>query len=691
MAFVARRDLNVWRGCVLCVMLIAVGLSFVGSGAVAAAVEGSRFVPVSPQRILDSRPGLGPVDDGIVGAVPAGGSITVRVTDRGGVPSAGVTAVVLNVTVTEALGAGYVQVFPTGLATLGASSNLNVEYAGQTIANQVTVPVGVGGEVSIFLPAGGQVLADVFGYYTPSSASTDGRYTPLQAPTPRRVLDTRDPLQVPIANPGNAVDCGHFATWDEARRWFWTYHRWGDPAFLDGNGDGIPCESLPGTKTASPPVDLFKVPAGGTVRIPVLTGTALPGGVAAAGQASAVVANVTVTEASGVGFWQVLPTGGAALGSSSNLNINNVGQTISNQVIVPIGADGTITIFAQGGGHVIVDIAGVFTGTSSPSSTAGLFVAVTPNRLVDTRDPSNTPIVGPLPAGGQLTVQTANRFGIPAGASAVSLNATITAATAPGFVQVFPTGGAVPGASSNINVEHVGQTIPNAAYATVDGNGQFTMFTQTGGQLIADVAGWFTGNTPPAGSIAATTVLASLTVTPEYTGPLVYDRALFPHWITGPNGCDTRQQVLIRNSITPAQVDPFGCAVVAGDWYSPYDGATWTSPADLDIDHVVALSEAWDSGAYAWDTQRRTNYANDLSDQRSLIAVTSSVNASKGDSDPAGWLPLNNADICRYIGAWISIKARWNLTIDAVEKSTLRNLLGGTCAGLAIAPWVATP
>ena len=673
------------------VLMIVGGMSVVGIGGhvVEAAGEASRFVPVAPQRILDSRPGLGPADDGVSGVVPAGGSATVQVTGRGGVPSSGVTAVVLNVTVTEALGAGFVQVFPTDMATLGASSNLNIEFAGQTIANQVTVPVGVGGKVSIFLPAGGQVIADVFGYYTPSSASTDGRYTPLQAPTPRRVLDTRDALQIPIANPGDAVNCNQFTTWNEAWQWFWKYRRWGDPAGLDGNGDGIPCESLPGTKTASQPVDLFKVSPGGTVRVPVLTGTDLPGGVAAPGLASAVVANVTVTEASAVGFWQVVPTGGAVLGSSSNLNVNTVGQTISNQVIVPIGADGTITIFAQGGGHVIVDIAGVFTDSSSPLSSAGLFVPITPNRLVDSRDPSNTPIVGPLPAGGQLTVQTANRFGIPVGAAAVSLNATMTEARASGFVQIFPTGGAVPGASSNLNVERVGQTIPNAAYATLDSSGQFTMFTQTGGHLIADVAGWFTSSTPPAGSFAATEILAGLTITAEYGGPLVFDRALFPHWITGTNGCDTRQTVLIRDSITPAQVDPFGCGIVTGDWYSPYDGATTTNPGDLDIDHVVALAEAWDSGAYAWDTQRRTNYANDLTDRRSLIAVTASVNASKGDRDPANWLPPNMADTCTYIGNWISIKARWNLTIDATEAAALNTLLGGACSGLTIAPWVA--
>ena len=124
--------------------------------------------------------------------------------------------------------------------------------------------------------------------------------------------------------------------------------------------------------------------------------------------------------------------------------------------------------------------------------------------------------------------------------------------------------------------------------------------------------------------------------------------------------------------------------MVAGDWYSAYDGLTWDTPGDLDIDHVVALSEAFQSGAHAWDVQRRTNYANDLTDPRTLAAVTDNVNASKGDRDPTSWLPSNAAATCDYIGAWISIKVRWNLTIDPAEHATLSNILNEQCSGMVI-------
>jgi hypothetical protein len=67
------------------------------------------------------------------------------------------------------------------------------------------------------------------------------------------------------------------------------------------------------------------------------------------------------------------------------------------------------------------------------------------------------------------------------------------------------------------------------------------------------------------------------------------------------------------------------------------------------------------------------------------------VNATKRDRDPMGWLPPNNADTCRYVGDWLSIKARWHLTIDTAEATTVSNLLNGTCSGLAIAPWPPAP
>ena len=86
------------------------------------------------------------------------------------------------------LPSGWVQVYPTGQATVGSSSTLTVEYAGRTIANTVTVPVGDDGTVTLYTSGGGHLLADVFAYYTPSAAVASGRFVSLN---PSRVLDTR--------------------------------------------------------------------------------------------------------------------------------------------------------------------------------------------------------------------------------------------------------------------------------------------------------------------------------------------------------------------------------------------------------------------------------------------------------------------------------------------------------------------
>lgn len=169
-----------------------------------------------------------------------------------------------------------------------------------------------------------------------------------------------------------------------------------------------------------------------------------------------------------------------------------------------------------------------------------------------------------------------------------------------------------------------------------------------------------------------------------------YDRDLFEHWITV-GGCSTRENVLIRDSLSPAQVDPFGCRVVAGDWVSPYDGATWDNPADVDIDHVVALKEAWDSGAWSWSASQRRAFANDVTDRRSLRAVTDEVNQSKGDKDPSNWLPPLVSARCPYVADWVAIKARWQLSMDESEAGRIRNLLTRDCPELRIEPWTPTP
>ena len=144
----------------------------------------------------------------------------------------------------------------------------------------------------------------------------------------------------------------------------------------------------------------------------------------------------------------------------------------------------------------------------------------------------------------------------------------------------------------------------------------------------------------PKGAVsqAALTVLARIKV--ERERPQGYKRDLFRHWTDDDSdSCNTREEVLIAESRTPAQVDAYGCKVIEGDWFSEYDGLLHTNPSDLDIDHFVPLKEAWDSGAWAWSPTQRQRFANDLSDPRALIAVTAGANRSKGDKDPSNWLP----------------------------------------------------
>ncbi|MDI1455692.1 HNH endonuclease family protein, partial [Streptomyces sp. ATE26] len=106
-------------------------------------------------------------------------------------------------------------------------------------------------------------------------------------------------------------------------------------------------------------------------------------------------------------------------------------------------------------------------------------------------------------------------------------------------------------------------------------------------------------------------------------------------------------------------------------WYSPYDDRYVDGPRGLDIDHLVPLAEAWDSGAYAWTAKEREDYANDLGDERALIAVSAASNRSKADQDPSTWLPPAQGYRCQYVTDWIADKTRWGLSIDATEEAAL--------------------
>jgi hypothetical protein len=194
---------------------------------------------------------------------------------------------------------------------------------------------------------------------------------------------------------------------------------------------------------------------------------------------------------------------------------------------------------------------------------------------------------------------------------------------------------------------------------------------------------------PPArnGQHAATDVLASLPVRSEHrTG---YNRELFPHWTTTSNGCDTRRAVLIAETRTPVTVDPATCWITGGSWTSLYDNVTTSRIGDLEVDHTVALVEAWDSGAWNWTAARRTAYANDLSDPRTLRAITVDANQTKSGNDISGWAPRRH--LCRYVADTLAIKARWGLSIDRTEARTYTKLLTTRCTGLTIRTWPPAP
>lgn len=170
--------------------------------------------------------------------------------------------------------------------------------------------------------------------------------------------------------------------------------------------------------------------------------------------------------------------------------------------------------------------------------------------------------------------------------------------------------------------------------------------------------------------------------------PAGYARSKFRHWVDADgDSCNTREEVLIAESSSKAQVAYPGCKVVAGDWVSAYDGVAVTDPSSFDIDHFVPLKEAWDSGANLWSASKRQTYANDLSDARALIAVTAASNRSKGEKDPPQWMPTNSAYACTYLSNWVVVKSHWGLSMDESEYGFVAKRLKGVCAGTAAAEW----
>lgn len=187
---------------------------------------------------------------------------------------------------------------------------------------------------------------------------------------------------------------------------------------------------------------------------------------------------------------------------------------------------------------------------------------------------------------------------------------------------------------------------------------------------------------------SAKTKLVALTVG-TYGADQDYDRALFPHWyaqtyltiriiplkqyrISQSGSCDTREVVLKRDGTGIVQNST--CAATSGTWKSPYDGATWSASSDVDIDHMVPLENAWNSGASEWTTPQRQAYANDLV-RPQLWTVTDNVNESKGSRSPDAWKPPLALFYCTYAESWVVVKFYYKLTATKVEVAALGDML----------------
>ncbi|MFE3583973.1 hypothetical protein [Streptomyces vinaceus] len=383
------------------------------------------FVPVTPGRLLDTRNGTGAP----AAKVGGGRSANVRIAGRAGAPAQGVTAVVLNVTATNPTMDSHVIAYPHGNARPTAS-NLNFT-AGQTISNQVTVPVGADGTVDLYNNAGAtDLIADISGYYVAGDGGQ--RYTSV---SPKRLLDTRDP-------------------------WI----------------------------TPSTPARPFG-PVGGGRSISLNVAKTHP-------DAKAVTLNVTATNPTTDSHVIAYPHG-SARPTASNLNFA-AGQTIPNQVTVPVGADGTVDLYNNAGSvDLIADISGYYSATGSK------FVPTGPTRVLDTRQTPGKR----LGEHEELYIQPNSwKYGIPPfGVTGVTMNVTATGGTSDSHLSVFPEPSCYhfPGMwpeFSNLNFT-AGQTIPNAVTGAVPtlnscgGNtwGDSVGFYNHSGtvDVIADVSGYF--------------------------------------------------------------------------------------------------------------------------------------------------------------------------------------------------------
>jgi len=173
--------------------------------------------------------------------------------------------------------------------------------------------------------------------------------------------------------------------------------------------------------------------------------------------------------------------------------------------------------------------------------------------------------------------------------------------------------------------------------------------------------------------------LASLGVADLGAPRPAYDRNEYQPggWPDSDGDCQNdRHEVLQRDSTGPVVLDASGCHVLTGTWPDAYDGNTWTSSAEVSVDHFVPIAHAHRVGGWRWDLATKQAFADDMIDRAALVVVGSAINEKKSDNGPADWKPPAESGWCRYAGDWIDEIVRWQLPLESeAERLALSAML----------------
>ena len=411
------------------------------------------FHSLNPTRILDTRNGTGIANGPIRYGDGSQASTNplfraddaanhdLQVTGVAGIPTSGVSAVLLNVTAITPPTDGFITVGPrpAGVGdvfndqfTYGdwpSASNLNTKV-GETVPNLVLARVGAGGKIRLYnfnYPT--HMVADVAGWFDSSALTSTSRGGAFYGVEPQRLLDTRNGL-----GEASAVSGGKFAPLDSR-------------TFTVAGIAGVPSD------------------------------------------VESVVLNITAVSPTGTGWVTAYPDN-TARPDASNLNLN-LRSDRSNLVVVKVGSNGKIRLFvAEAATHLIVDVFGYFKATNNAE---GKTTTINPTRIFDTRNGIGTTKARMNP-GQTRTVQVAGAFGVPSNATAVYLNVTSVNASAWGWLAVWPTGLPMPN-SSNVNFAG-GSIVPNMAIVKLGTGGTLQVYNDPGvsgttsSDVLIDVLGY---------------------------------------------------------------------------------------------------------------------------------------------------------------------------------------------------------